>query len=64
MSLAREKKQTSSNKYIICSGRWLDVARHSFPTLTILLFKNRFTIYDLRVPPTTLNFEITFYRKS
>ena len=32
--------------------------------IAILLFKNRFTIYDLRVPSTTLNFAITFYRKS
>jgi hypothetical protein len=32
--------------------------------IAILLFKNRFTIYDLRLPSTTLNFAITFYRKS
>jgi hypothetical protein len=32
--------------------------------IAILLFKNRFTIYDLQVPTTTLNFAITFYRKS
>jgi hypothetical protein len=29
--------------------------------IVILLFKNRFTIYDLRVPSTTLNFAITFW---
>jgi len=32
--------------------------------IAILLFKNGLTIYDLRVPTTTLNFAITFYRKS
>ena len=32
--------------------------------IIILLFKNRFAIYDLRLPFTTLNFPITFYRKS
>jgi hypothetical protein len=29
-----------------------------------LLSAHRFTIYDLRVPTTTLNFAITLYRKS
>jgi len=33
-------------------------------TRSSLLRACRFTIYDLRVPTTTLNFAITFYRKS
>ena len=33
-------------------------------TLSSLLCTRRSTIYDLRVPTTTLNFTITFYRKS
>ena len=32
--------------------------------IAILLFNNGLTIYDLRVPTNTLNFAITFYRKS
>ena len=33
-------------------------------TRSSLLSAHRFTIYDLRVPTTTLNFVITLYRKS
>ena len=61
MALDIKKMVRANNMY--CSLHLINVHIKKIQT-TILLFKNRFTIYDLRLPSTTLNSAITFYRKS
>jgi hypothetical protein len=61
MALEIQKMVRAYNMY--CSLHLINVHIKKIQ-ITILLFKNRFTIYDLRLPSTTLNFAITFYRKS
>ena len=61
MALEIKKMVHAYNMY--CSLHLINVHIKKIQ-ITILLFKNRFTIYDLQLPSTTLNFAITFYRKS